>query len=168
MILATVMMRYYFLLVLFYMGLCAAYADPLQTDHITAYGASLTIYDDRGTRYLQIDRNGEKATLPVIPRAPCYFLRYSDDETMQQFSYPKQGIKAILTISGTSVTPEQRKIWSVSEDKLCGTEGHGLIVDNKGKFRLSQSSLGGGLFCKLGGRDEKDYWTFAHEKSTKK
>lgn len=167
MVLASVISKSYRLPLLFFLGVSVAYADSFQTDHITVYGASLTIYDDQGACYLKIDRNGKRITLPVVPRAPCYFLRYADDEVIQQFSYPKQKIKAVFIIGGTPVTPKDRKTWSLSVDELCGTRGQGLILDDKG-FRLSQRVMGRALLCKFGGRDEKDFWTFAHEKPVEK
>lgn len=76
------------------------------------------------------------------------------------------GVKATLIVAGTLLSEGRRKKHGIVANRLCGSVMQGiLLVSNN--ISVSADVLASGIACRDTGRDEKDYWHFAHAKVLK-
>jgi len=81
----------------------------------------------------------------------------------QNFKYPDVGIRATLIVIGTLITDEQRSIWKLTPDMICGNKRQGVLL-LKNDIIISEQVLSSSVACKDKGSDEKDFWFFAHKR----
>ena len=131
----------------------------------TVHGAELQLIDSNGVCTLLHKENGAETRLALVPQPPCFFLRrgVAGQTSPQHFAYPKVGVKATLIVAGTLINDERRKKHGIAQEHLCGGVMQGVLL-SKNNISTSADVLNGGIACRDSGRDEKDFWFFAHPK----
>lgn len=122
-------------------------------------------------------QNGDKAEIKIISKdrvvtgklkisPPCYFLKRLGN--VQSFSYPDIQVEHTLIVLGDTVGMDRKRHFGVVEDnKICGVAIQGILI-KKDSVIITERVLDGGFACEDSGRDEKDYWDFAHRRETVK
>ncbi len=131
-------------------------------DSITVLGQVINLMAENGQCVLYAQTGAEKRRIALQPALPCFFLRH-DKNRPQYFAYPARKIDAALIVGGTAPSAAQRGAWLLAPDQLCGTELQGILLSGK-QIRATRLVMTSGHACKDIGLDEKDFWTFAHEK----
>lgn len=131
-------------------------------------GVPLQLINSNGVCTLLHKQNGVTTRLALVPQPPCFFLRTgtAGQTTPQHFAYPKAGVKAALIVAGTLIGEERRKKHGIAADHLCGSVMQGVLLLGN-RVSVSADVFAGGIACRDSGRDEKDYWHFAHTKGQK-
>lgn len=137
--------------------------DAMLLDSVTVLGQPLRLMAENGQCVLHSQTGGEKRRIALKPAPPCFFLRH-DHTRPQHFAYPAKKVDAVLIVGGTAPSAEQRRVWRLAVDQLCGTELQGISLSGN-KIHASRLVMSSGHACKDIGLDEKDFWTFAHEKA---
>jgi hypothetical protein len=131
-------------------------------DSVTVLGQPLRLLAENGQCILHYQTSGGNRTIALKPAPPCFFLRH-DKTSPQHFAYPDRKVAAALIVGGTAPNTEQRRVWRLAADQLCGVELQGILLSGK-QIRATRLVMKSGHACKDNGLDEKDFWTFAHEK----
>ncbi len=131
-------------------------------------GAQLQLINSNGVCTLIHQQNGSTTRLALVPQPPCFFLRagIAGQTTPQYFAYPKVSVKATLIVAGTLISEERRKKHGIVADHLCGGVMQGILL-SRNNIAVSADVLASGIACRDTGRDEKDFWFFAHAKQHK-
>ena len=153
---------YFFMPGLLCLPLLVAAADTIPQDSVTVLGRTLQLVADNGQCILHYQAKGENRSIALKPAPPCFFLRH-DKTRPQHFAYPGRKVNAALIVGGTAIRAEQRVDWKLPADQLCGSELQGVLLSGK-QIRATRLVMSSGHACKDIGLDEKDFWTFAHEK----
>lgn len=136
--------------------------DTTLQDSVTVLGQPLQITAENGKCVLHVQTGGEKRRIALKLAPPCFFLRH-DQTRPQHFAYPAKKVDAALIVGGTAPSVEQRHVWRLDADQLCGTELQGVLLSGK-LVRATRLVMKSGHACKANRLDEKDFWTFAREK----
>ncbi|MCP4490258.1 MAG: hypothetical protein GY820_23505 [Gammaproteobacteria bacterium] len=152
-------MRFLAILFSFFLASCS-FADKRVTDHAVLYYNDLSLISKNGTCVLYSTASSKTTKFTLKLKPPCYFVRYSRNDKLKQFSYPRLGADFVVIMFGNPLSDEKRKVWNLEDDDICGSVAQGMVILNN-NVRISKRILEGGLSCTHGGHDEKDYWYFA-------
>lgn len=131
------------------------------TDSTIINGVKLKLIDSSGVGKLVTDSNNYKISGKIKIKAPCYFLRDSNNK-VTSFSYPDIGVKHTLAIVGDILSNEEKSHYSsFGKDEIWGLKVQGILFKND--ISLTDKIVFGGPFCVNIGMDEKDYWGLAHD-----
>lgn len=153
-------LAYWYLPALLYLPLPVLAMAAVQ-DSVTVLGQTLNLAAENGQCVLHAPTGDETRRIVLKPAPPCFFLRH-DPTRPQHFAYPAKKIDAALIVGGTAPNTEQRRVWQLAKDQLCGTELQGILLSRK-QVRATRLVMKRGHACKEIGLDEKDFWTFAQE-----
>ncbi|TXH74663.1 MAG: hypothetical protein E6Q85_04990 [Thiothrix sp.] len=125
------------------------------TDQVNIAGQALSLWFDTGRCQLQ----AQHPKLKIEPiwlktKAPCYFIKSPGTDTVQV--YQRDKTSRVLAIVGT---PTQDS----SDDKRCGTEVEGVVIDASGKMRPSNALHSALKLCADQGLDNAQYEIFARD-----
>ena len=125
-----------------------------------SFGQQKLVLVERGGRCL-LRGNATFGEQPLAPTAPCYFMRSRGK--LKQFSYPEVNVQSVAVVIGSLVTDDaERRDLSLSQTGVCGTVAQGLILRD-GAVRIAPDLSQGGVACRDGGFDEKNFYGFAHD-----
>lgn len=96
---------------------------------------------------------------PLIPTAPCFFLRRRG--SVQNFPFRDAKLDFVLIVAGNPVSDTIRQKWNLQSGDVCGDHSQ-AVLGSGANVRVSQSVHTGGVFCRDQGVDEKEFWSFAH------
>lgn len=126
-------------------------------------GRKLEILTRDGSCALRIDAGTAAAReIPLVPKAPCHFLRSSGGASPRVRQYLDVKTEAVLIVSGTPASDASRATWKLEPGLVCGEESQGVLVRG-GKVLVTRAVRKGGITCRDKGVDEKEYWAFAHD-----
>ncbi len=152
---------------------CRPTVEPAGSQETTALvPATLLVTDSAAVSsrsFELLSRNGEcvlrtgSVNHPLAPKAPCYFVRSPGKETAWSIEYSDVKTTATLIVIGTPVSESARKTWNLLPNVVCGGEAQGVLVRDGAVF-VTKSVRKGGIYCRDMGIDEKEFYSFAHEK----
>lgn len=146
------------------------YGQAVQQDIAQSGKVKLILSSSNGTCELSIADQPTKVRLDLA--GPCLFLR-RHEKSIAYYHYPKIG--TTFLIAGTPASLDYLKQYHAPNDptKLvvsdkCSDQAQGVIL-NGPTLTLTQK-VNNELFCPYTGRDEKDFYHFAHylQKGAKK
>lgn len=152
-------MRFFLALLSFFLASCS-FAEEQITDHAVLYYNDLSLISKNGTCVLHSTASSKTTKIVLSLKPPCYFMRNKEDKELAHHPYPRRDADFVVIMFGNPLTDEQRKMFNVKDDAICGGSTQGLIIHNN-NVRVSKKILEGGRTCKYGGKDEKDFWYFA-------
>ncbi|MFN0100967.1 MAG: hypothetical protein ACKV2U_02635 [Bryobacteraceae bacterium] len=132
------------------------------TDIAEAENQKLEILSRDGGCILRVGGTANGRTIPLVPKAPCHFLRAADRPVPGVFSYRDVNTEAVLIVSGTPASEPVRKTWNLEPGLVCGEESQGVLIRG-GTVLVTKATRRGGVTCRDRGVDEKEYWAFAHD-----
>lgn len=148
--------RLIFLLAILVCTSCNAGNDI--TDKATVSGHKLILVKSSNNCKLLVEN--KKNSYPLLPKAPCYFLRRGS-ETPQSVTYEDVQVLNILIVIGSPISQSKRKKWNIENDMFCGELAQGVLIKSTG-LELTSKALEEGVFCRDTGSDEKNFWYLAH------
>ena len=157
-------MKTFALLSLFIILSCSLHESSFgeTTDRATILQYTLNLETQANACHLTYHSHLDSGQLVLLPAPPCYFIR-RDSTQAQSFAYADNGVKAVLIILGTTANEEDRALWNLPKDLVCGSRIQGIIITESG-ISASKKSMKGGVTCKDKGSDEKNFWSFAHQR----
>lgn len=156
-----------------------SYADPVQTDYVTFYKEKR--YEDRLYFRLLADKDrcvvmldtknkpgSIEKTLMTNLTPPCRFVRTLNE--IDFVTYPKKG--TLVLIAGAPASREYVEThWNAPPHPLgialldqCSTEAQAVVVKTPEHYFLSKKRSGTMICPWIGGKDEKYYYDFAHDR----
>ena len=99
------------------------------------------------------------ATMDLVPKAPCYFLRRAS-AGIQRFPYTDLGVSAVVILVGTSASQTSLEKWNIPSGMACGEETQAILF-KRGQVVVSKAIHRGGVTCRDTGADEKEFRAFA-------
>jgi len=118
---------------------------------------TLRLFDTPGGCEIAASNEAEPRRLGLS--RPCFFILR--DGAVQRYNYPESGIDAVIMVGGGVLSDADRSKWNLAANERCGNAAQPIIVA-AGKVRLNRQ-LGGGLFCRRHGLDEKVFASAAQE-----
>lgn len=152
-------MKLFFIPFLFFFAACSFAKDGV-TDHAVLYHNDLSLIDRNGTCVIRSVAPGKTTEISLRIKPPCYFMRHKEDKKLQYYAYPRLEADFVIIMFGNPLSADERKMFGIKEDKICGSSTEGLIIFNN-DIRISRKFYEGGATCAYGGKDEKDFWYFA-------
>jgi len=143
----------------FFLVSCS-FADERITDHAILYYNDLTLISKNDTCILQSTASSKTTRFTLKLKPPCYFLRDKKTKKLDYYTYPRLDADFVVIMFGNPLGDEERKMWNLKDDRICGGVAQGMIILNN-NVRISEKILTGGRTCTDGGHDEKDFWYFA-------
>jgi len=130
------------------------------TDKAVVSGHKLMLVESNNSCQLHVENKNKKHTYPLLPKAPCYFLRRGS-EVPQSVAYEDVQVLNALIVIGSPISQDKRKKWNIDSDMVCGELAQGVLIKNTG-LEITSKTLEGGVFCRDTGSDEKNLWYLAH------
>jgi len=130
------------------------------TDKTVVSGHKLILVKFNNSCQLHVENKIKKHTYPLLPKAPCYFLRRGS-EVPQSVTYADVQVLNALIVIGSPISQDKRKKWNIDSDMFCGELAQGVLIKNTG-LEITSKTLEGGVFCRDTGSDEKNFWYLAH------
>lgn len=137
------------------------------TDTYSVDGIKFQLLQYGDTAKINIESKGRiiQGELKLSP--PCYFVKRWGE--VQSFAYPDVGVEYTLIVLGDTVGIDRKKYFGMNEEadfsRICGEGIQGVLI-KKDSIIVSERVLDGGFTCLDSGRDEKDFWDFAHTRRT--
>jgi hypothetical protein len=136
------------------------------TDTYSVDGVDLELLQSGDKADIKITSKDRKVKGKLKISPPCYFLKRWGK--VQSFAYSEVGVEHTLIVLGDTVGMDRKRYFGIVEDnKICGVAIQGILI-KKDSVIITERVMDGGFACKDSGRDEKDYWDFAHTRETVK
>ena len=123
------------------------------TDQVNIAGQSLALWYDSGRCQLQASA-GKKTQAPIWlqPIAPCFFMKSPGTDQVQV--YQRDKTNRVLAVIGSA---------SEHNQKRCGAEVQGVVINAAGALRSSNVTRKDAVFCADQGLDNLQYELFAKD-----
>lgn len=132
-----------------------------RTDTTLLAGRTLTLFAENGR--CSLEAGGSPQRQMLAPTAPCYFTRRSGK--VKQHSYPKANVAAVIIVTGTPATADEKRRFAAPPGDACGMMSQGVLLRGS-RIEPSRQVSYGGLSCRNAAPDEKDFYDFAHSGAT--
>ncbi|MGB1008829.1 MAG: hypothetical protein ACPGVP_03850 [Thiolinea sp.] len=126
------------------------------TDQTYVAGNSLFLWHDAKGCQLQVTKEGGKqqdGRQQLTLKAPCYFIKSPGSDNVQVFRQDKT--TRVVAVLGTPAEASAE-----NDEKRCGKQVQGLVINRHGHVRLSERVLADHLYCADGGLDNAQYSLF--------
>jgi hypothetical protein len=130
---------------------------PVVLDQTSLAGRTIRILERQGR--CVVETGGTEFS--VEPTPPCFFLRRGGE--VQNFPYPDAKVEWTLIVAGNALSEANRKTWNLAAGEVCGEKSQAVMLKS-GQVGVSKAVHSGGVYCKDKGVDEKEFWSFAHDK----